>query len=507
MDFLSKKYLGIALDKSVRETFVNHQYNKQFSLAQLRYAADDIVVLPPLCDILSQALIDEGLIDTALLEFAFVRPAAEMELNGVRVNKEKWRAILSSASAAAAGVEVEMSEILAPLSDQNTLFGTNTVNIKSPDQLMDAFRKLNIDLQNTDEKALKKVSHPLAKMILQHRAYTKLISTYGEVILRKINRNTNRLHFTLHQLGTDTGRLSSEKPNIQNIPQDKENAEVKVSFRTCFEAEEGNKILTADYSQCELRILAEVSQDSKFLEIFRTGQDLHIITSQQVFSYTDAELDTYIKLKKKDHPDIDLLDHFTDTEVTAYKKVGDFRDKTKTINFGIVYGLSAWSLAERFKIPQDEAENILNNYFRTYSGIKRWLAKNAYETVANRYASTLLGRKKYFELADPADEEAFRRSRGATRRMGNNHVIQGTNADITKAAIVNLQNAYDEIEGARLLFPVHDEIVSECPGSVADRVAEVKAEVMKDAFHRFIKTVPVGKDDKVFVTIASHWSK
>ena len=344
-------------------------------------------------------------------------------------------------------------------------------------------------------------------MILDHRAYTKLISTYGEVILRKINRNTNRLHFTLHQMGADTGRLSSEKPNIQNIPQDREDADIKVSFRECFEAEEGNKILTADYSQCELRILAEVSQDPKFLEIFRGGHDLHIITSQQVFGYKDAELDTYLKLKKKDHPDLDLRDFFTAAEVADYKKVGDFRDKTKTINFGIVYGLSAWSLAERFKIPQDEAERILDNYFRTYSGIKRWLGKNGYETVANRYACTILGRKKYFELADPQNEDDFRRSKGATRRMGNNHVIQGANADITKEALVQLQAAYDDIGGARLLFTVHDEIVSECPESIAEHVAEVKAEVMKDAFHRFVKTVPVGKDDKVSVTIANHWSK
>jgi DNA polymerase I-like protein with 3'-5' exonuclease and polymerase domains/intein/homing endonuclease len=941
LDFLSKKYLGIALKKDVRETFVDHQYNKEFTVAQLKYAAEDIAVLHPLCDILSQALTDEDLIDTALLEFAFVRPAAEMEMNGVFINKTKWRKIISEAKSQTEILEATMSDILAPLSDQNTLFGMSTVNIKSPDQLMDAFRKLGIELQNTDEKALKKISHPLAKLILEHRAYTKLISTYGEVILKKINRNTNRLHFTLHQMGADTGRLSSEKPNIQNIPQDREDAEVKISFRDCFEAEEGNKILTADYSQCvaedelvstqwglipiqkfvpsasklldlskgekildsgghkvpsftcgglvesnfsidkgekqtvkiktaegfeitctpdhliktvdnygnrnwkeagrltdedylvlsrdwvvsdknpqvdldpeaalfvgyfigdgsfssgglqiakgedkyndvfyklkaicekqfyglelknysgtnswdlvgkamhgfmehigvrkgwvsgtkevpksvleggrpiiacflkglfeadgwvinsnsnhvvafssrsetlsrqvqllllsigvfskrvgyqettvinnyiyhgtqwrvsicdsfniakfyeqvgflsdiknsileslvrsphrsqadyvildnkdkstligaakfapgfsklrcknfanyfnsnrsfirhysrykllsvcselnlnpikehlafskvakiektkdikvydlsvphqnmfvaggvfvhncELRILAEESQDAKFLEIFRNDDDLHIITSQQVFGYTDAQLDTYLKLKKKDHPDVNLLDLFSAEEVGAYKIVGDFRDKTKTINFGIVYGLSAWSLAEGFKIPQEEAEGILDNYFRTYSGIKRWLGKNAYATVANRYASTILGRKKYFELANPEDEEAFRRSKGATRRMGNNHVIQGTNADITKEALVRLQEAYDLIEGAKLLFTVHDEIVTECPESVAEYAAGVKAEVMKAAFHRFIKTVPVGKNDEVSVTVAGHWSK
>jgi DNA polymerase I-like protein with 3'-5' exonuclease and polymerase domains len=507
LKFLTQKYLGITLDKAQRETFATHQYNREFSVDQLRYAAQDIIVLQPLCDLLGQELLEADLIDTALLEFQFVRPAAEMEMNGVTINRDKWRAIIKEAQKQADSIAKTMADILAPLSDQNTLFGESFINIKSPDQLLSAFQKLGFDLENTDEKALKKIEHPLAEYILSHRAYSKLISTYGEPILKKINRATHRLHFTLHQLGADTGRLSSENPNIQNIPQDKEDAEVKISFRECFEAAEGCKILNADYSQCELRILAEVSQDRRFLEIFRNDQDLHIITSQQVFGYTDAELDVFNKIKKKDHPDVNLHDFFLGEEIATYKRVGDYRNKTKTINFGIAYGLSAWSLAERFKIPDAEAEEILNNYFNTYSGIKRWLDKNAHETVIKRYAKTILGRKKHFQLADPFNEEEFRRSKGATRRMGNNHVIQGTNADITKAALISLQEAYDAIPGAKILFTVHDEIVSECPESIAEQVAQVKAEVMKEAFHRFIKTVPVGKNDKVSVTIANHWSK
>ncbi len=507
LNFLTQKYLGISLNKDIRETFIDHPYQKDFSVAQLQYACDDIFLLPSLCDILSQELIEEDLIDTALLEFQAVRPIAEMEMNGVFINQEQWRFIIANAKKHADVLAKDMTGILAPLAEQNTLFGESVINIKSPDQLLDAFAKLGIKLENTDEKTLKKVTHPLAELTLQHRTYTKLISTYGEAILRKINRVTGRLHFTLHQMGADTGRLSSEKPNIQNIPNDSEDADVKISFRDCFEAEPGNKLLTADYSQCELRILAEESQDAKFLEIFRQDEDLHIITSQQVFEYSDAELAAYTEVKAKDAPGTDLEALFSKEDVRTYKKIYDLRNKTKTINFGIVYGLSAWSLAERFKIPQAEAEEILDNYFTTYSGIKRWLSKNAYNTVADRYAKTILGRKKYFQLADPEDEEKFRRSRGATRRMGNNHVIQGANADITKEALVQLQNAYDKIEGAKLLFTVHDEIISECPESVAEYVAEVKAEIMKQAFHRFIKTVPVGKQDTVSVTIADHWTK
>jgi DNA polymerase I-like protein with 3'-5' exonuclease and polymerase domains len=507
LKFLCKKYLGIVLDKDVRRTFSDQRYDKKFTEKQLEYAADDILVLHPLCDILSQSLLEEDLIDTALLEFQFVAPVSEMEINGVQINKKKWRQIINVAEKQAGLCEVEISAIIEPLQEQHTLFGASLVNINSQPQLLDAFQKLGFELESTDSKVLKNCEHELAGHLLHYRAYDKLISTYGDPVLRRINRNTNRLHFNLHQLGTHTGRLSSDKPNIQNIPQDREDQEVKISFRDCFEAPEGNVILTADYSQCELRILAEITQDKKFLEIFRSDKDLHIITAQEVFSFSAEELDAYLKVKKKDKPDVDLSELFSAEEIAAYKRVGDFRDKTKTINFGIVYGLSAWSLADRFKIPQAEAEKILEQYMNTYSGIKRWLNKNGRDSITKRYSRTLIGRKRYYTLPPSDDEEAFRKAKGAIRRMGNNAVIQGTNADIVKEALIHLQKAYNSIEGAKILFTVHDEIVSEVPAAKAEEVAEIKAEIMKQAFHRFIKTVPVGAGDKVSVSIASHWTK
>ena len=509
LNFLTQKYLGVTLDKSVRTSFIDHQYHKEFTPRQLQYAADDILYIHPLCDILGQQLHENGLIDTALLEFDFITPASEMEISGVKIHEDNWRLIIKEASRMAEGYKNQAAEIMEPLSDQNTLFGRTTVNIKSQDQLLDIFHKLNYDMESTDQKQLKRCDHPLADLILNYRAYEKLISTYGEVVLKKINRTTNRLHFTLHQLGADTGRLSSEKPNIQNIPNDRDdpNAEVKLSFRDCFIAEPGNKILTADYSQCELRILAEVSQDRRFMEIFEGGGDLHIITSQQVFRYDDAHLDAYKKLKKHDIPGNNLVELFSEEEAAMYKHVSDCRGKTKVINFGIAYGLSAWSLAEGFKIPQDEAEGILSDYFSAYSGIKRWLDYNGRESIAKRYSETLIGRKRFYRLPDPDDQEQFRRSKGAVRRAANNAVIQGTNADITKEALIKLQQAYRSIDTAKILFTVHDEIVSECSEEKAEEVAQVKADIMRDAFHRFVKTVPVGTDDEVGVSIADCWAK
>ncbi len=505
--FLAKKFLGIDMDKSVRTSFINHQYHKEFTPTQLQYAADDVLYLHPLCDILSGMLQSEGLIDTALLEFEFIRPVSEMELNGVTINQEHWRRIIKDAKAQSEIVGKEIVAILEPFQSQNTLFGASAVNISSKDQILDAFEQLGHRLENTEEKTLKYVDHPLASLLLQWRGYDKLVSTYGETVLKKISRIDHRLHGTFHQLGTHTGRLSAENPNLQNMPQDREDEVIKISFRKCFEALPGNKILTADYSQCELRILAELSHDRRFVEIFEGGGDLHIITAQQVCGFTDSNLDIYNEVKKKDNPSVNLLDLYNEADVSTYHQVYDFRSKTKVINFGIAYGLSAWSLAERFKIPQDEAERILENYFSTYNGIKRWLDHNGRESIALRHSKTILGRKRYYTLADPEDEKMFRRSKNAVRRTGNNAVIQGTNADITKEALNRLQRIYDKREGAKLIFTVHDEIVSEVAEDKVDEIAEIKSEVMRQAFHRFVQTVPVGKDDKVEVTIADHWTK
>lgn len=505
--FLAKKFLGIEMDKSVRTSFINHQYRKEFTPRQLQYAADDVLYLHPLVDVLSGMLMDEGLIDTALLEFEFLRPVSEMELNGVTLDQEHWRRIIQDAKNQSDVVRQEITTILEPFQEQHTLFGASTVNISSKDQILAAFDKLGHNLENTEEKTLKSVDHALARLLLKWRGYDKLVSTYGEPVLAKISRIDARLHATFHQLGTTTGRLSSDKPNLQNMPQDREDEFVKISFRECFKALPGNKMLTADYSQCELRILAEVSQDRRFIEIFEGGGDLHMITAQQVFGFTDDQRDIYNEVKKKDHPATRLLDFYSESDVSMYHKIYDFRNKTKVINFGIAYGLSAWSLAERFKIPQSDAEKILDDYFDTYGGIKRWLDLNGHESIALRYSRTLIGRKRYYTLAAPEDDKMFRRSKNATRRAGNNAVIQGTNADITKEALNQLQRVYDTIEGAQLLFTVHDEIVSEVPEDRAEEIAEIKAEIMRHAFHRFVKTVPVGKDDKVGVTIADHWNK
>ena len=388
--FLAKKFIGINLDKSIRSSFINFQYHKEFTPKQLQYAADDVLFLHPIVDILSGLLSREGLIETALLEFEFIRPCAEMELNGVTLDEDHWRRIIQEARGQSEVIKKDIAKLLEPFQDQNTLFGATTVNISSKDQILDAFEKLGFDLENTEEKTLKLVDHPLAEMLLQWRGYDKLVSTYGEPVLMKISRIDGRLHATFHQLGTTTGRLSSDKPNLQNMPQDREDEFVKISFRECFVALPGNKIITADYSQCELRILAEVSQDRRFIEIFEGGGDLHIITAQQVFGFSDSELDIYKEVKKKDHPSVNLLDLYPESDVSIYNKVYDFRNKTKVINFGIAYGLSAWSLADRFRIPQNEAEKILEDYFSTYSGIKRWLDSNGHEAVALRYSKTII---------------------------------------------------------------------------------------------------------------------
>jgi len=506
LNHLCNTYLGMNLDKEIRKTFYDFQYNREFSESQLKYAAEDILVLHPLFQLLSDQLIEQNLEKVALMEFSFIGPAAEMELAGVCIDKDKWREVIASAEAKADEYRTQVNEILSSVSEQNTLFGASTVNIESNDQLIESFRKLGVTLESTDQKVLKQCKHPAAKLLMDYRSYKKLISTYGESLLRKINKTTGRLHYTLQQLGTDTGRLSSENPNIQNIPQDRENDEIKISFRECFVAAPGKVILTADYSQCELRILAQVSKDPGFLSIFENNQDLHEITAQESFGFTLEELKIYQVVKKLDGQG--RIAEASAEHARIFRMVSDYRQRTKAINFGIAYGISAFSLAERFKITKEEAQEILNKYFRTYSEIKRWLDKNGEECFRRRYSETLSGRRRFYELQrTDEDDRTWDAKKRAIIRMANNHVIQGTNADITKTALIDLQEYYTEIGCAKLLFTVHDEIVSEVEASRAEEVSARKAEIMKQAFHKYVKDVSVGPGDKVSVSINNHWSK
>jgi DNA polymerase-1 len=296
--------------------------------------------------------------------------------------------------------------------------------------------------------------------LLEYRGVAKSLSSFGENILEFIEPKTGRVHADFRQIGAPTGRFSCSNPNLQQIPHEPE-------YRRCFRAPDGKKLVIADYSQIELRILADFSEDRRFIDAFVSGEDFHAATAAQVFA---------IK---------------TD-EVTA-----DQRSFAKRLNFGMVYGIGASRLAMMTGLSQTEAENMMRQYFGTFSGLDEYLRNSGRRVISERTARTASGR-----LLKLRFDENDRQQIASAKRYGVNMPIQGTSADILKRA---LRLLHDDIRGtsAKLVNIVHDEIVVECDASETEETAQKLTSAMSRAGTDFITKVPI----KVDAHIADEWAK
>ncbi|KRT67543.1 MAG: DNA-directed DNA polymerase, DNA polymerase I [candidate division WWE3 bacterium CSP1-7] len=464
---LSRKYLGIELAKEVRETFFGGHL-RDFTKKQLDYAAKDVLVLFPIYEAQRDRLQKEQLEKIASLEFELVPVVSEMELRGFLIDVEKWRQVIADYRKKAQEIDRKMQEELRPYSrsTQKDLFGNhaNVVNLNSPSQIMEAFRRVGLDLPSTGEEILARYDHPLAKLLLEYRESEKIISAFGENLLEKINPKTGRIHPDYMQIGADTGRFACSNPNLQQIPTDS-------MFRSCFIASPGHKLVVADYSQIELRIMAELSEDPVFMKAFKEDQDLHALTASQMFN---IPIDQVSKEK---------------------------RFQAKSINFGLMYGRGARSLAVQLGVSEDESRRLLDKYFRQYHRVKTWLDNISRDAIRRGYSTTLGGRKRYYEKV-ASDDPSYDRQVSYIERQGKNTPIQGTSADITKMALVNLrQRIRKEGLAAVPIHTVHDEIVVEAPVSEAEQTAKIVKEEMVRAGEALLKKVPV----KVDVVVSDIW--
>ena len=470
---IAKKYLGLTLDKTVRESFADPKsmaiYGK-FTKQQLEYAARDAQILYQIFQMQLKKLQEENLMEVARLEFALVPVIGEMEIKGTLIDQDKWREHIRQLQISRDSINQSIQTDLKPLSRhiQADLFGgeDDVINLDSPSQLLSAFKKLGVDIPSTGEAVLSQTEHPLAKKILEYRGFEKMITAFGESLLEKINPVTKRLHPDFLQLGADTGRFACNNPNLQQIPQDS-------SFRSCFIATPGYKMITADYSQIELRILAEYSKDPIFLKAFADNTDLHTLTASQVYK---------VPLDKVD------------------KKM---RHAAKTINFGLMYGQGPNSLAAQIKVSVEESKNLLDIYFKTYKGVKQWLDQTGRDAMRLGYSTTLGGRKRWYEIPN-RDHPEWQRLAGSIERQGKNTPIQGTSADITKYALVYVHERFKK-EGwdAYIISTVHDEIVAEAKEDIAEKVSQAMDEEMVRAAKKLLTHVTV----KVDVHISDCWEK
>ncbi|OGY29110.1 MAG: hypothetical protein A3F33_01980 [Candidatus Woykebacteria bacterium RIFCSPHIGHO2_12_FULL_43_10] len=470
---LVEKYIGVKIDKTIRDEFSdpkNAALRGKFTTQQLDYAARDVHFLLEIFKKQFRKLQQEGLVETAKLEFKVAPVVAEMELRGFLIDQEKWRVHIKELEEKRNEIRDDIQKDLTAITSFTAmdLFGNDmpSINLDSPLQLLEAFRKLGVDIPNTSEATLQKVDHPLAKKLLEYRQYEKMITSFGESILEKINPKTGRVHPDFMQMGADTGRFACNNPNLQQIPADS-------GFRSCFKAPPGYKLVTADYSQIELRIMAEVSEDSVFLGAFIKDVDLHTLTASQMFRI-----------------DIDKVDKTK-------------RFQAKSINFGLMYGRGPTSLAVQIGTSVEEARSLLDIYFKTYQGVKKWLDRTGKEAVKLGYSRTLGGRKRVYQLPDK-DHPEYLKLIGSIERQGKNTPIQGTSADITKYALCFIhdeivKNGYD----AYLVSTVHDEIVTEAREDQAEEVAKMVEYQMIRAAEVLLKKCPV----KVEVHIDDTWSK
>lgn len=387
------------------------------------------------------------------IEMPLLPVLADMEMNGVLLDTS----LLETMSG-------ELGERLEAIESEIAGYVGEEININSTQQLSDAlFIKLGLPTEGLRKTSSGRYStavdvleslqgeHPIIDLIMEHRELGKLKSTYLDALPRLVNPGTGRLHTSYNSAGSVTGRISSSDPNLQNIPI---RTEIGRRIRAAFVAEPGYVLMSADYSQVELRVLAHMSEDELLREAFRKGQDIHASTAAVVLG-----------IKPED--------------VTVEQ-----RSFAKRVNFGLLYGMSAFRLARESRLTLGEAEEFLRDYFDSMPGVEDYLDMTKARAAEEGYVETLLGRRRYFPVLQ-SDEEGRRNAiaRRAAEREAINMPIQGTAADIIKIAMIRLHAALQEAGlGARMLLQVHDELVLEVPEDKADQTANLVREIMEGAY-------------------------
>ena len=462
LQVIAERYLNETVDKS--ERLSNWEFD--LSESQLQYAARDAAVLIPLREKLIEKIKTSDLVKCAQLEFECVMPVVDLELAGFYLDKQRWLEQLAIVEEKRTELANELQEMLGEGVAQASLFGPPraNINLDSQQQVTDALNRLGIPVpDSTRNWKLQPLAaqYPVVSKLLEYRTMQKALTSYGQNMIEFINPRTNRLHADFRQIGAPTGRFACTNPNIQQVPH-------TVEYRRCFMGHpEGRRLIIADYSQIELRILAEFSGDQAFIDAFNSGADLHRVTAAQVFN------------------------------VSADQVSKEQRDFAKRLNFGVVYGIGAQRFSMMTGLSVTEAENVLRRYFQTYGRLDAYLRESANRAVTEKQARTASGRLVRFNF-DAADRQQV----SMTQRNGKNAPIQGTSADILKSALRLLKDELRE-SSAKIVNIIHDEIVVEVDEGEAHDIAEKVERAMCAAGQEYLQTIPV----KVETQVACEWAK
>jgi DNA polymerase-1 len=466
LDALAARYLRHRMIPITSLIGTGKQQKKMFEVEIERvaqYAAEDADIAWQLAGIIGDKLRQEGLWDLYWdLERPLISVLADMEFTGVKVDADE----LGRQSAIA-------GERLERLAHEIYNLAGREFNIESPVQLRDV---LFIDLKlpagkrtktgaSTNQEVLEKLAllHPLPAKLLEHRQLAKLKGTYLDALPAMVNPDTGKIHCSFNQVVAATGRLSSSDPNLQNIPIRTE--EGRLVRRAFVPSQAGWKLVCADYSQIELRLVAHFSQDSALLTAFQDGADIHTAVAAQIFGVPADGVDS------------------------AMRRVA------KAVNFGVIYGQSPYGLSATLGIAQSDAAAFIENYFARYAGVDRYFEQLLREVQATRFAKTILGRRR--EITGIRSTTG--RQRNLPERTAINTVIQGSAADLIKRAMIKIHRRLEETSfPVHMLLQIHDELVFETP---AEHVSALVELVQGEMQHALELTVPLVVD----VSAGGNW--
>lgn len=450
MDALSRKYLKY--DPVSIESLIGSG-KKQLSMAEIDpvkvsdYACEDADVTFRLYEVLSNQLQEDGLLEVASeIEFPLIKVLAHMEMEGMALDEKML-----------AGFSEQLGTDMLAIEQEIYSKAGAEFNINSPQQLGDIlFNKLKLPSgrktkggqYSTSEDVLSDlaVTYELPGLILDYRSLSKLKSTYVDALPKMMHPVTGRIHTSFNQTIAATGRLSSSSPNLQNIPIRTERGR---EIRRAFISSEGYKLLAADYSQIELRVIASIANETAMKAAFNDGEDIHARTAKEIFGLGSIE------------------------EVDR-----EHRRKAKEVNFGIPYGVSAFGLSQRLGVSRDEGKSVIEAYFGRFPEIRKYISETVDFARQYGYVKTLSGRRRYIRDINSGNVNV----RGFAERTAINTPIQGTAADLIKIAMIRISD-YLETEGlkTRMVLQVHDELLFEVPSDELETVPEVIREIMENA--------------------------
>lgn len=443
LEHLVKKYLDIDLSKKIRKRFIRGQ---KVDEEMLDYAARDAWVLPKLYRIFIEFPSTYGYdADKVLaLEHRLISVVTSMELDGFLLNSEGWRSLAKEKESDLVKVKRDLLASMPTQTKRFSILGggeVSDINLNSKDSVLNILQKSGLDIpdlkKTTVADILEHTNNPILKLYADYQRLQKAVTTYGIDFLKHVNPVTGRVHQSVKQIETRTGRFAGSDPNLMNIPRD-------ARYRECFCAPPGKKLVTFDYSQQELRILAEYSRDRGLIEAFEQDIDIHIYVARILFK--DNTID----------------------------KQSPKRNMAKGLNFGLVYGMGVKSLAKHLKITVDEAQELMLQHSRSFPGAFEWMQDTINFAKRHGYVETLLGRRRNLDT-QVHDYEGQAR----------NTPIQGTAADCTKAALVAIHR-----KGLKIVNVVHDEICCEVADEDVPSAMKTIEKCMIGAAGLLVKNVP-----------------